>query len=258
MHHQLPLDGGYARVFLHEITSAVSYNGLSVPEQSLRLPIPQKGLMRKSAKHLRPLIESVIDEMERCIQKYSVSTVGDDFTSIDPNEWKLIDEKLGFGLSEGSFGTSFMLPPEDGYAASPFAIRMSISEFIDNECRVLYVSRTLTELELTANLLAQVTGADVDRVPIGHLIEVEWDRLVNALERLLALDFSIVHTQQLSLSQLDDWMDDAATEPKAKLLIVLDDERLMAADPERSANGLTRLAKKYDAAIASVFHNPLH
>lgn len=218
----------------------------------------QKVPMRILAKHLRPLIESVIEEMERCVTKDSVSTTGDDFTCIDPNEWKLIDEKLGFCLSEGSFGTSFILPPEDGYAASPFAIRMSISECVESDCRVLYVSRTLTELELTAHLLAQVTGADVDRVPIGHLIEVEWDRLVNALERLLALDFSIVHTQQLSLSQLDDWMDNAASEPKVKLLIVLDDERLMVADPERSANGLTRLAKKYDAAIATVFSNPIH
>jgi replicative DNA helicase len=126
---------------------------------------------------------------------------------------------------------------------------MSISEFVDSDCRVLYVSRTLTEFELTTHLLAGVTGADVDRVAVGRMIDVEWDRLVNSLKRLFTLDFSIVQTPLLSLAQLNDWMKHAASETKAKLFIILDDERLMGAEPERSANGLTRLAKKYDAAI---------
>jgi hypothetical protein len=136
-----------------------------------------RNALKALATSLKPLVGSALEEMEACLASDVLPSV--DWTGVDPVELKLIYEKSGGILFDACFGRAFYTIPLDGHLASPIAISMGISDFAEQECRTLYLCRAATELELTMILLAQVTGADVSRVPTGRLRDAEWDRLMD-------------------------------------------------------------------------------
>lgn len=212
--------------------------------------------LKDLAKPLRPLIESLVDEMEGYLNSHGLGA--ERFSSTDPHDLQLLDEEMGFVLSEASFGKATYLPPLQGDLASPFSLRMSISDFAASECSVLYICRALTEFELTIGILAQVMGADIARVAKGCLSDTEWDRFAAAVRKLFTSDYKIIHKQHLSVSQVGEWLKQTTAEAKKRPFVILDDALLLSGDRQAKVDELSRMAAKYDAVIAVVLNIPAH
>ncbi|MCX7167749.1 MAG: hypothetical protein NTV11_15940 [Rhodocyclales bacterium] len=211
--------------------------------------------LKTLAKPLTSLLISAFEEMDRCLESSDVPESRDCY-SIDPVALDSIYEKLGYVLNDACFGGTFYVIPYYGHLVSPCAIRMCISDYAEHECCTLYLCRAATELEFTFNLLAQVAGADVERVTNGRLTDTEWDRLKPGVERLVTLDFSVLQTQQLSLPMLGNWLEEVAEQSKRRSLVVIDDELLIAKRRRSSLTSMIDLSAKYDAAIALVAQIP--
>lgn len=212
--------------------------------------------LKTLAKPLKPLVGSALEEMEACLASDVLPSVN--WNCHDPEELRLIYEKSGGILFEACFGRAFYTIPLTGHLASPVAISMGISDFAERECGTLYLCRAATEMDLTMILLAQVTGANVSRVPTGLLRDAEWDRLMDWLERLTALDFSVLQVKTFSLPMLRDWVRETAEDSTRRPFVVIDDELLVAEKRQANFDALTDLSEKYGAAIALVAHVPPH
>ncbi len=204
------------------------------------------------AKPIQPLLGSVILDIERSLS-------ADYYVDVDAAESRWYEEHADAVVSNLFYGRVLKLTSQTAFSASSNAMKLSTGNFARSECNVLYVSRTLNIGNLACRLMAQASGIDVGKMSSGRLSDSEWDKLEIALGQIDAQQFFTIHTQQIEIPLLHDWLRYASSNLDATPLVVIDDALLLPINRCRSKNGgqrdlleLSRIASSVDALIVLV------
>ena len=207
---------------------------------------------------IRPLIGHILFEIERRLNL-------DNAEIADEERGRCFEESDDIVVSSMSVGQVLNLTSRSGCSASRKAMQLCTGEFENEEFNVLYVSRTLSEYDLACNLIAQGSGVNVDKLASGRLSNSEWDRLELVLEQMCDRQLAVIHTQQIEIPLLRQWLKYVSSKFDSTPLVVLDDQILLEGCNCSSANvrqqellELSRIALSVDALIVLVGHAWAH